>query len=72
LRSIIDLSATGCLEGKPCINPILGPTQSDLYWSASFYEDTEDIVWGLHFEWDTEVMLDRASAFYVRAVRGGS
>ena len=34
LRGIIDVTASGCGLGSPCIDPIFGPTIPDAYWTA--------------------------------------
>jgi hypothetical protein len=35
LQTIVDLSAPGCGSGPPCVDPVIGPTVSGLYWSST-------------------------------------
>jgi hypothetical protein len=72
LKTIVDLSATGCGSGSPCINPIFGPTVPNYYWSATTYAGgSPGTAWGVYF--DHGFVLTNAKWFdlYVRAVRGG-
>jgi hypothetical protein len=68
LQEILDLGATGCGKGSPCIDPIFGPTENS-YWSAT---DAGANAWYVYFvggpspSWNAKIL-----AYYVRAVRSG-
>jgi Protein of unknown function (DUF1566)/Collagen triple helix repeat (20 copies)/IPT/TIG domain len=49
LQTIIELSASGCGSGSPCIDPAFGPTQASFYWSASSIAGSTDGAWGVDF-----------------------
>jgi hypothetical protein len=74
LQTIVELNASGCAEGSPCIDPIFGPSTSSLsslYWSASTPADFPEDAWFVDFS-DGDVNADRKNGTYhVRAVRGG-
>jgi len=69
LQGIIDLSASGCDSGNPCIDPAFGPTQAGFYWSAD--AGGPDLAWSVVF--GNGVVFNAHETFdgYVRAVRGG-
>jgi hypothetical protein len=76
LRGIVDFSAAGCAMGGPCIDPTFGPTQPDLYWSATTeagFSPPDVSVW-MGFFGDNMAAFDSLkidNRWYIRAVRGG-
>ena len=72
LRGILDLTATGCGSGSPCIDPAFGPTQSGDYWSASTTHPTIRTSRGTCTSRWQRVRGTEKSYNYVRAVRAGS
>jgi len=50
LQGIVDVGASGCGSGNPCIDPTFGPTQSDFYWSATDFIDYTFDVWSVDFD----------------------
>ena len=88
LETIVDTSVSGCGDGVPCVPPAFNTgcvagcmatgcscTQAESYWSAtSIVGDFLPFpsAWGVFFRTGEVTGLDKASAFYVRAVRGGS
>lgn len=76
LNGIHDFGAAGCGPSSPCIDPTFGPTQADLYWSATTeagFIPPGVSVW-VGFFGDNMAPFDslKDSNRYVRAVRGGS
>lgn len=72
LLGILDLSLPGCgLAPFPaCIDPIFGPTQDSLYWSATNGTDPT-MAWRVSFmDGDTFPVTKVDASFFVRAVRG--
>ena len=88
LETIVDTSGSGCGSGVPCVPPAFDTgcvagcmatdcscTQAERYWSAtSIVGDFLPFpsAWGVFFGTGEVQGMDKASAFYVRAVRGGS
>jgi hypothetical protein len=73
LRTIVDESVTGCGSGSPCIDPVLGPTLPDFYWTASTSAADAQFALTVRFLDGTEPSGNKAgSGALVRAVRGGS
>lgn len=72
LQSIVDLSATGCGLGSPCIDPVFGPTQSSIYWSSSTYQNLPTNAWYVFFSDGFTFTNTKTTSLYVRAVRSGS
>jgi len=71
LKGIVDLTATGCGAGSPCINPAFGSTQAGFYWSATTHTSNSSSVWSVNFN-DGSVNIDfKPNIDYARAVRGG-
>jgi hypothetical protein len=64
LKTIVD-----CSFGSPCIDPIFGPTQSDIYWSATTDGGSPLFVWRVHFGTGVASIGSKVFTFYVRAVR---
>jgi hypothetical protein len=76
LNGIRDFGAAACGSGSsPCIDPTFGPTQADIYWSATTeagFIPPGAAVW-VGFFGDNMAPFDsqKDSNRYVRAVRGG-
>ncbi len=71
LQGIVDLSASGCDSGGPCIDPTFGATQSYYYWSATTSAAFPNYAWFVYF-FSGFVSLDlKTFNYYVRAVRSG-
>jgi hypothetical protein len=86
LETLVDTSVSGCGSGVPCVPPAFNTgcvagcmatgcscTQADSYWSATPIVGNLPFpsAWGVFFRTGEVEGLDKASAFYVRAVRGG-
>jgi len=71
LAGIVDLSATGCGSGSPCIDPTFGPTQSYAYWSATTEAGYPGYAWYVFFGHGNVGYNVKPNDFYVRAVRSG-
>jgi hypothetical protein len=71
VKSIVDLSATGCGTGSPCINPIFAPTVPDYYWSATTHALNPYFAWFVYFFDGYVYYYGKDFDLYVRAVRGG-
>jgi hypothetical protein len=72
LQTIIDLSATGCGEGPPCIDSAFGATWAGYYWSSSSVAGNPSNALSVYFG------VGNVSDFFgknlgnsARAVRGG-
>ena len=72
LQSVVDLYATGCGSGSPCIDPVFGPTQSDYYWSSSTFQGGPSGAWVVGFGGGHPYADGKTGTSYVRAVRAGS
>ena len=72
LRTIVDLTATGCATGNPCIFSDLGPTVANYYLSSSTDSSfSSTIVWDVFFYNGIVDQALKTDTHYVRAVRGG-
>jgi len=72
LQTIVDLAATGCGTGSPCIDPVFGPTVPNVYWSASTFASIPFNALIVDFLNGLSGINDKSSNVgYVRAVRGG-
>jgi hypothetical protein len=71
LRGIVDLSASACGVGSPCIAPVFGPTVALNYWSATTVATNPFIAWFVYFDGGVVFSGGKAGLNYVRAVRGG-
>jgi uncharacterized protein DUF1566 len=86
LETIVDTSVSGCGSGVPCVPPAFNTgcaagcmatgcscTQAERYWSATSIVGNLPFpsAWGVFFRTGEVAGIDKASAFYVRAVRGG-
>jgi hypothetical protein len=84
LETIVDTSVSGCGSGVPCAPPAFNTgcvsgctatscscTQAERYWSATSIVGTLPFpsAWGEFFFRGEIVAVDKASAFFVRAVR---
>lgn len=56
---------------SPCIAPILGPTKTNEYWTATTLADNASYAWSVSFVTGDVLYLDKTVAKSVRAVRGG-
>jgi len=72
LQGIVDLTASGCGVGSPCIDPIFGPTVADFYWSATTYAFVPVVAWDVNFFNGSVGNVSKIFNSYVRAVRTGS
>ena len=73
LQTIVDLSASGCAYGSPCIYPVFRPTAAAGYWSSTPFAGSPDGVWILLFEVGDVFDAGKYGGFlHVRAVRSGS
>ena len=72
LAGIVDLTASGCGGGDPCIDPIFGPTVSGFHWTATTYAEDPYAAWFVVFSSGNANLEDKGDSNYVRAVRGGS
>jgi uncharacterized protein DUF1566 len=87
LETIVDTSVSGCGGGVPCVPAAFNTgcvagcmatgcscTQAERYWSATSIVGNLPFpsAWGVFFRTGEVAGIDKASAFYVRAVRGGS
>ena len=86
LETIVDQSVSGC-GSVPCVPPAFNTgceagctatgcscTQAERYWSATSIVGNLPFpsVWGVFFRTGDVTGIDEASAFFVRAVRGGA
>jgi hypothetical protein len=71
LQGIVDLSASGCGSGSPCIDPTFGPTQSSPYWAATTFADYPGPAWDVYFGNGGVGYDGKPDGYYVRAVRSG-
>jgi len=68
IQTILD-----CSFGNPCIDPLLGPTASSRYWSASSLATFPTTAWGASFSNGlVNGSLTKTNGLFVRAVRAGS
>jgi len=72
LESIVELTATGCGSGSPCIASSFGPTQSDRYWSSTTYQNFPSHAWYGNFLFGLTDGFFKTDGYFVRAVRSGS
>ena len=71
LQTIVDLTATGCGTGSPCIDSTFGPTVASFYWSSTTLSGTPLVAWVVDFDVGSEDFGTKILTGYVRAVRGG-
>ena len=72
VEGIVDLTATGCGSGSPCIDPAFGPSVNNGYWSATTVATDSSSAWNVHIlsglvDLDLKVLGSNG----VRAVRAG-
>lgn len=65
LKEIFDIKM-GCIA---CINPVFGPTQPDLYWSATTETGDPPFAWFVNFHSGIAASGSKIVDLYVRAVR---
>jgi hypothetical protein len=56
---------------SPTIDPIFGPSQSNLYWSSSSESSTPQAVWSVNLNGGAAGGVNKTDSHYVRAVRSG-
>jgi hypothetical protein len=72
VAGILDETLGTCVGGVgPCIDPTLGPTQADGYWSATGFARNATRAWLVDFSSGGAAEGSKALAFFVRAVRSG-
>jgi Protein of unknown function (DUF1566)/Collagen triple helix repeat (20 copies) len=71
LQTIIELTASGCSAGSPCMDPAFGPTQASGYWSSSSLAGRPFFAWFVNFLNGSVSNLDRQNGYFARAVRSG-
>jgi hypothetical protein len=73
LQTIVELSASGCGSGSPCIDPAFGPTQAAFYWSSSSFGAAGLSAWWVYFPNGIAGLQPKMVPLniYARAVRGG-
>lgn len=70
--NVVELqSILTCGSGPLCIDPALGPTQADIYWSSSSLGSGTISAWYGHFGNGGVDSLAKFHEGYARAVRGG-
>jgi hypothetical protein len=70
LQGIVDLTQGTCGGGSgACIDPTFGPTQADLYWSATTTAGGPAGAWQVDFGDGGVTSFPKTIDFYVRAVR---
>lgn len=87
LETIVDARVSGCGSGVPCVPPAFNTecvagctatscscTQAERYWSTTSIIGNLPFpsAWGVFFRTGEVAGIDKASAFFVRAVRSGS
>src|SRR5262249_45810424 len=87
LETIVDTSVSGCGSGVPCVPPAFNTgcvsgctatgcscSQAERYWSATSIVGTLPFpsAWGEFFFTGEVIAVDKASAFFVRAVRSAA
>ena len=71
LSTIVNLTASGCGGGLPCIDPAFGPTQTNFYWTSSSLMSDSSRGWGVSFYSGALSNGPKSDgALYARAVRG--
>jgi len=71
LAATVDLTATGCGSGSPCIDTVFGPTQAGYYWSATTYSSDSSTAWHVGFHDGSTSFSSKPNSPYARAVRSG-
>lgn len=69
LRSIVETSASNCGSGALCIDPALGPTQGDGYWSSTTTADCSFCAWITNFNFALTSQYEKPYPLPARAVR---
>jgi hypothetical protein len=72
LPNIVELQTIVACGNSPCIDPIFGPAESSLYWSASTYFPLPDFAWDVDLFDGFLFFSSKTGDGYVRAVRAGS
>jgi Protein of unknown function (DUF1566)/Collagen triple helix repeat (20 copies) len=71
LNTIDQLTAPGCGSGSACIDPALGPTGVNFYWSSSSLVGNLTNAWGVYFNTGFVGAIGKSSDSFARAVRSG-
>lgn len=71
LEAIVDLTASGCGGGSPCIVPSFGPTATGYYRSATTVAGILDRAWNVGFGSGNVNFIEKFYDAHVRAVRTG-
>jgi len=70
LKTIVELTASGCSSGSPCIDTAFGPTQTALYWSYSSWTGAANYAYASDFQvGSTDRVVPKANGAGARAVR---
>ena len=69
LQTIVDLTASGCGSGSPCIFSAFGPTKPSDYWSAITENGFPLFAWTVDFNVGGAISAQKGIVFSVRAVR---
>lgn len=73
LQTIVDATRGSCNGGSgPCIDPIFGPTNDSLHWSASTLANYPTLAWRVYFFNGALSYGGKGNGFSVRAVRSPS
>jgi hypothetical protein len=72
LPSVIELQGIVNTSDNPTIDPIFGPTQPNIYWSATTAAGGNgNTAWEVDFYYGVEVYFNKGNYYPARAVRGG-
>jgi hypothetical protein len=69
LETIVDMAATGCGLGSPCIDGIFGQTAADAYFSATTISTSTGNVWAVDFGAGNVGNGFKQDGYYARVVR---
>lgn len=73
LPSLAELKTiVNCSFGPPCLDPVFGPSQGGIYWSASSKAGSDTFAWGVDLFGGFNTEFVKTGSTYVRAVRGGN
>jgi hypothetical protein len=69
LETLVDLTAPGCGDDGPCIDPIFGPTELEFYWADTTFASGPVNVWSVLFKDGFVSFGLKSNRTNVRAVR---
>lgn len=69
LETIVDMTATQCGFGSPCIDALFGPTAVDSYFSATTISSSVGMAWSVDFGVGNVGSGSKQFGFFARAVR---